>query len=485
MFRSLILTIALLQGFFFALAQTELYPQDYLNADFHKSRREAFRELMPANSVAVFFSNPVRNRANDVDFMFHQDPNLYYLTGYREPHAVLLIFKDNQVTAEGEEYNEIFFVQPKNELSEMWTGRRMGPNGVKELLEITATFNNSDFEKFSLDFSTFDKVIFTDFQNDVRNTSDPSDLYDLIRLFKIKVQYPDPQNTSLQPEPTSQNLDTRTVRQIMSKLRGVKTDEEIALIKKAVRISAVGQVEVMKAMHPGMSEREIHGINNLVYKKYGAEFEGYPGIVGAGHNGCILHYQENYKPAISNDELVLMDLGAEYRGYTADVTRTIPSSGKFSPEQRQIYELVLKAQELGIEKAVAGGSMRSVGAVTREVINAGLAELGVISSATERHRYYPHGCCHHIGLDVHDLGSANLEANMVITVEPGIYIPENSPCDKKWWGIAVRIEDDVLITEDGPVVLSDFAPRKVDEIEELMKQESALADFILPDLKDN
>jgi Xaa-Pro aminopeptidase len=245
----------------------------------------------------------------------------------------------------------------------------------------------------------------------------------------------------------------------------------------------MGQREVMKAMKPGMSEREIQGIHEYVFKKYEAEDIGYPSIVGAGHNGCILHYIENYKPNITNKELILMDMRAEYRGYTADITRTIPVSGKFSFEQKQIYELVLLAQEEAMKICKAGVTMQELTQVTRKIVNKGLKDLGIIKDENERHTYYPHGCCHHIGLDVHDRGTRGpLPENTVITIEPGIYIPDNANCDKKWWGIAVRIEDDYIVKKDGYEHLSTAAPRTVADIEALMKQPSALDDFVLPDL---
>ena len=254
------------------------------------------------------------------------------------------------------------------------------------------------------------------------------------------------------------------------------------LLTKAVRISAMGQREIMKAMHPGMSETEIQGVHEYVYKKYGSEYEGYPSIVGAGNNGCVLHYIENSKMKVEND-LVLMDLGAEYHGYTADVTRTIPANGKFTTEQKAIYDLVYEAQEAGIAATVVGASFGAPDAASRKVINEGLVKLGVVKSEAEAGKYFPHGTSHYLGLDVHDPGLYGPFApNMVITVEPGIYIPDGSPCDEKWWGIAVRIEDDILITENGPVNLSAEAPRKSDEIEALMKEKSVLDDFKLPKL---
>lgn len=465
-------------------SQREALPQDFLTKDFHKERREKLRQKLPPNSVAVFFANPVRNRSNDVDYVYHQDPDFYYLTGYKEPHAVLLVFKDKQVASNGEEYNEIIFVQPRHALYEMWTGRRLGPQGVKDLLGLEQVFNNTEFAKYNIAFSKFDQVLFFDFKNDVRdNEYDSADLYDLIEQFKVKVNYPSPNSLNVNREPPKNNLNTEDLEYIMSSLRGIKTPEELELIRKAVKISCAGQVEVMKAIKPGMSEREIQGIHEYVFKKYQAEDVGYPSIVGAGHNGCILHYIDNYKPNISSKELILMDLGAEYHGYTADITRTIPVSGKFSPEQKQIYELVLKAQEEAMKICRPGTTFKELTDITCKVVNNGLKELGIIQDVNEKHLYYPHGCCHHIGLDVHDRGEYNaLQENMVITIEPGIYIPENAKCDKKWWGIAVRIEDDFLITKNGCEHLSASAPRTVADIEAVMQLPSPLDDFILPDL---
>jgi Xaa-Pro aminopeptidase len=466
-------------------AQTEDMPKDFLTKDFHAERRAVLREKLPANSVAVLFSNSLRNRSADVNYVFHQDPDFYYLTGYREPNAVLFVFKEKQTAANGTKYDEIIFVQPRNVIREMWNGRRLGDVRAKEQLGFQQAFNNSEFKKYSVDFSKFDEILFFNFKDDVRNIqNDSSDLYDLIQEFKSKVNYPATNQTPIVREPKKNNLNVTELHSIMNSMRGIKTPQEVSLLRKAVAISCMGQVEVMKAMKPGLSEREIQGIHEFVFKKYQAEDLGYPSIVGGGHNGCILHYEENYKPAISPKELVLMDLGAEYRGYTADITRTIPASGKFTPEQRKIYDLVLKAQEEAIKICKPGTPFSALKKATDDVVNRGLKELGLIQSETEKHLYYPHGCCHHIGLDVHDRGNYDkLEENMVITIEPGIYIPEGSKCDKKWWGIAVRIEDDFLVTANGCEHLSKLAPRDATEIEKLMEQPSALDDFILPEIE--
>lgn len=463
-------------------------PDDYLPMDFHKQRRQALRAKMPDNSVAIFFSNPIRNRANDVDYIYHQDPNFMYLTGHREPHSVLLIFKEEQ-KVKGKKFDEIIFVRAKDALAELYNGYRLGKDGAKEKLQMEVVFETPSFESFNMDFSQFDKVLFYDFMNDVRDTEEEGDLYDLISQFKDKVNY---NQNDLNIEPQSNNLDVVLLDLYMTELREIKTEEELDLLRKAVSISAVGQVEVMKAMKPGMSETEVQGMHEFIFKKYQAEYEGYPSIVGAGHNGCVLHYIDNYKPAIEDGELILMDLGAEYHGYTADVTRTIPVNGKFTEEQKLIYDLVYEAQQAAADSCQIGLPFSTLYDITAKIVNEGLVELGLYESTEEediinpdtgRNRYYPHGCCHHIGLDVHDKGIYDrLEKNMVITIEPGIYIPEGSPAAKKWWNIPVRIEDDYLVTEDGCENLSIRAPRQSEEIEKMMAEPSMFTDYTLPEL---
>ena len=467
-----------------SISQTDL-PQDYLSSDFHKGRRDALRATMPVNSVAIFFAAATRNRSNDVEYIYHQDPNFNYLTGYNEPHAVLLIFSDEQSNGESS-YNELIFVQKRNELYEKWLGKRLGVEGVQSNLGFNNVYSGEGFVDFPIDFSSFDKVLFVDFKNDVRNSGrEKPNLYTLIEQFKTKVNYgagPTEVPVDGQFVEVKTNIDVESLQTLMGGLREIKSKDELKLIKKAVEISCIGQIEIMKAMHPEMSEFEIQGVHEFVYKKYGAEYEGYPSIVGAGNNGCVLHYIDNTRTKLGSD-LVLMDLGAEYHGYTADVTRTIPANGKFSKEQKVIYDLVYEAQEAGIAETVIGSNTRIIDKAGRDIINQGLLDLGIIDSLSHGRTYFPHGTSHHIGLDVHDLNTRGvLKENMIITVEPGIYIPEGSPCDKKWWGIAVRIEDDILITANGPVNFSALAPRKSEEIEKMMMEKSVFDNFILPDL---
>lgn len=465
-------------------AQSDI-PDDYLSSDFHKSRREALRASMPPNSVAVFFSNPIRNRANDVDYVYHQDPNFYYLTGLKEPHSVLVIYADDQ-TKNGKVFNEALYVYERGERYKIYNGPGVGVSGAEEKLGFANVYPGKDFIEDPIDFSGFDKIMFREFEGDVRKKGrEQPNLYALIAQFKTSINsIPVPVETAIDAGPGQAQsvVDNETLRKLMGGLREIKTPEELKLIKKAVEISCVGQIEVMKAMHPGMSETETQGIHEMVFKKYGSEYEGYPSIVGAGNNGCVLHYIDNNKLNVGN-ELILMDLGAEYRGYTADVTRTIPANGKFSKEQKLIYDLVYEAQEAGIRTMVIGSDAKKVDQAARDVVYKGLLELGITDSLAHGRTYFPHGTSHHIGLDVHDLNKRGaFEENMILTVEPGIYIPEGSACDKKWWGIGVRIEDDVLVTSNGPVNFSALAPRKSEEIEDMMEQESVFNQLHLPNL---
>ncbi len=474
----------------FAISQVHL-PTDYLSAQFHRERREAFRKLMPINSVAIFFSNPIQNRSNDVDYIFHQDPNLYYLTGYKEPNGILVLFSEPQ-QVDDKEVDEVLFVQDRDPKMEQWTGYRLGVAGAEEKLGLQLAFTNKEFLIDKIDFSNYTKILlskpngaYTD------NMSDGADSYDLFAYFLSKVNsitsIPKSQSNPDIPQPESSGviIDSELLREMVARLREIKTEEEMQLMRKAIKIAAIAQREVMKAMHPDMSETEIQGIHEYIYKKYGSEAVGYPSIVGAGANGCVLHYIENNKTRVGND-LVLMDIGAEYHGYSADVTRTIPANGRFTAAQRTIYNLVLKAQNAAIAESVVGNDFSDLENASRSIINQGLMELGIIKEEEEGRLFYPHSVGHYLGLDVHDVSlKGKFKPNMVITVEPGIYIPEGSDCDPKWHGIAVRVEDDIHITEKGPVNLSVDAPRTVEEIEAEMKQSSVLNQLILPDLKTN
>ena len=455
------------------------YTQEYfddLGPEFHKKKRQEFRSLMPANSVAFIFTSPIMKRSNDTDYMYHQDPNFYYLTGWREPHGVLVIFKDAQFDSDGS-YNEIMYVRERNEYREMWDGRRLGIKGAKKM-SFDRVKLRSEFIENTIPIENFSNILNTNIRDDVRDFKDDKyDLFDIQNKFQEIVS----KKESDMLGDLNKQFFSSSINQIMSKLRQTKDPLEIELLTKAIRISALAQIEVMRAIHNDMTEREVQGIHEFIYRKYGAAHEGYNSIVGAGGNACVLHYVTNEDMDIK-DKLILMDVGAEYRGYTADVTRTIPVNGKFNNEQKIIYDLVYKSQEEAIKEAIIGNSFNDIYLKSYDIIAKGLIDLGIINDYREARKYYPHGVSHHIGLDVHDPGSRDLMENMVITVEPGIYIPENSNTDPKWWNIGVRIEDDILITNSGPVNLSIDAPRRSDEIEVIMAQDSPINQLVLPDI---
>src|SRR5688572_5895756 len=362
-------------SFSFCLRAQDNLPTDYLSKEFHAGRRDALREIMPDNSVMVVFAYPTRKFSNDVEYLFHQNPDMYYFSGYKEPHSMLLIFKNEQTDSAGKKFSELLFVQQKNVQAEQWTGKRLGTEGAQQKLGIRMALNASTFKNFNIDFAKFDKLIFDAFPVDVpNNPRDNADLYDLIKSFKEK---------TAMPEDISQDkrFDQRAYRELTMKLREIKTDEEMVLLRKAVEISCQGQNEVMKAVHANMSELEIQGLHEFIHKKYGAEHVGYGSIIGSGENGCTLHYETNLKTKVGNS-LILMDVGAEYHGYTADVTRTVPAGGKFSEAEKQIYQLVYDAQEAAFKLLKDGCTWAEIEKAARATIVDGLIKLGVDRKST-------------------------------------------------------------------------------------------------------
>jgi Xaa-Pro aminopeptidase len=518
------------QGFSQAQNVALNLPTDYLTPAFHAGRRQALRDMMPANSVAVIFAYPEQVFSNDVNYVYHPNPDLYYFSGYKEPDAMLLVFKDVQADGDSS-YNELLFVRSRDPQREQWTGRRLGVSGAKTQLGFKRVYNGEDFAKFPIDLKKFKTILYDGLPEDATG-----DLKSLVTAFKAKADIKDvdkdlindlnliaqrgrPNNIprllnyikprldresyknnaliqALVSKPDSVTLMDVKAKinanpsglalygKITTELRGVKTPEELVLLKKSIQISSIAHAEAMRAVKPQTSERELEGIMLYVHKKYGAEDEGYPPIVGAGGNGCILHYEENSATRVDN-QLVLMDVGAEYHGYSADVTRTFPANGKFTEEQKAIYQVVYDAQEEVFKLCKEGVPYSSLETKTREVLSSRLIQLGLIKDAKDVGLYYPHGVSHHLGLDVHDKGEygGELKAGMVITVEPGIYIPAGSPCDKKWWNIGVRIEDDVLIGKTGGTNLSIDAPRSWQDVEKTIAEKSIFDGAKFPELK--
>ena len=429
-----------------------------LDVDFHLKKREALRELLPDRSVALFFSSPEKVKSNDVYYPFHQDPNFYYLTGLREADALLIVFKE-PFEFGGESIRELIFVAGRSKTFETWHGVRLGTAGVMSDLNFEKAMLNSEFADIQMDFSYFDYIFYNlpdgAFFDDVQNRGD---IASMLKHFHLKTD-------SLEKRKNSVKLNS-----LLYSMREIKSDEEIELIQEAVNITCKAQRTLMQNIDSTYTEYKAEAMIEFVFRSEGAKGPAFPSILGGGENSCTLHYITN-NGDLQNGDLLVVDIGAEYESYASDITRTIPISGKFSEEQAEIYNIVLKAQEAGIEECKPGVKFWEPGEAAVREIQKGLLKLGIIKRAYQYKKYFMHGTSHYLGLDVHDLGSYEpLKAGNVITVEPGIYIPEGSPCDEKWWNIGIRIEDDVLISNDTPEVLSECVPKKLLEIEAIMEK---------------
>ena len=532
--RNFLITLLISQVCGISICQVPVSSEsNRLSAGFYKDRRDALREIMPPNSVFVLFASPERTFSTDVDYVYHQNRDMLYFSGYPEPNSMMYIFKEEQRADSIENpFSEVIFTPAVDLAQAVWTGKIMGAEEAMKDLGIKLALEASKYEKFPVDLSKF-KVIITDrLPSDVREGNSASlsgfisafrkkagiqhspdefslmvssNLIDLkndlqLREFQEKAKaYVTAQVVNVNVDPflirffnSTDSLTRALIRdslanarinylsfnRLTSALRQIKTPEEIAVIKKAIDITCDANREVMKAATPEMSEREIQGIHEFIYKLRGAKEPGFPLIIASGNNGCTLHYQDNDAPKVGNN-LILMDVGAMFCGYSADVTRTIPANGRFSPEQLAIYNIVLEAQDSAFSYCKQGMPFAKLNLPARKVIADGLKKLGIIQETEEVYIYYPHSISHQIGLDVHDksLRSSPLTNGMIITLEPGIYIPTGSKCDKKWWGIGIRIEDDILINDNNPVNLSLSAPRKADDIEKLMKKSSPFNQF--------
>ncbi|MBL0064081.1 MAG: aminopeptidase P family protein [Bacteroidetes bacterium] len=445
------------------IGQTSSFPtydNDLLPADFFKGRREAVRENMTDSSMCILFAAPERNRSNDVDYTFHQDPNFYYLTGITEANAVLILFKNTQLL-NGEKINELLFIPEKVQQKEIWNGRNAGSSDASRISGIQFVKTTSEFQNLPIPYASMQRIFRLRFPKGMTDDKkSETDLYSLVEQFKLNSGFPN----SLD--------DDFKLAKVLAGLRAIKQKEEIRLIQKAISITCDGHREMMHALEPDFSEFSIQAVGEYIFKSSSAEAVGYPSICGGGENSCILHYESNRKP-LKAGELVLLDMGAEYHGYSADVTRTLPVNGKFTEAQKLIYDLVYRAQEDAFLACRPGNKFRDPHIKAMHVISEGLIQLGIISGADEAGKYFMHNTSHYLGLDVHDVGPySELTPGNLITIEPGIYIPEGSPCDPKWWNIGVRLEEDVLITEAEPNILSGNLPRKWQDVEKEMQQKS-------------
>jgi Xaa-Pro aminopeptidase len=352
---------------------------------------------------------------------------------------------------------EVFFLRPKTQSA---AGESLGLEGARSHLGFAVVLQASELLGFAKRALAGKKILYY-FPNVPDVVYDP--LMEKRSILSREVK------TGLQA--AFPGLEIKSLYGPLAEMRSVKSPAELGLLQKAIDATITAHIEAMKSCEPEMFEYELQAIIEYCFAKNGAEYQGFPSIVGSGPNSCILHYEANRRK-MQEGEVVVMDIGAEVQGYSADVTRTIPVNGTFSQAQREIYEIVLRANEESIKEFKPGASPVTPSQKAYDIIVEGLMKLGIIKDKNDARTYFMHGLSHHIGLDVHDPGPFGkpYAPGMVLTDEPGIYIPEGSPCDKKYWNIGVRIEDDVLITAEGNRVLSAGAPKTVKEIESLMKK---------------
>ncbi len=432
------------------------------------SRREALLAAIPNNSVVVVSAAPEVIRSRDTDFPFRQDSDFYYLTHFPEPEALLLLQKD-----EFGQCSQLLFCRDKDELAEVWHGRRFGHAQASQLFGIVAT-SLSELDEALLQALNQKTYLYV-----------AQGLYQALdeKLFALLA------NLRAQPK-KGYVAPTHLVdlRPVIAELRLFKDEFEVKLMQSAGLISAKAHQRAMQRCAGLQFEYQLEAEIRHEFAMQGARHCAYNTIVGAGENGCILHYTDN-DAALKNGDLVLIDAGCELQGYAADITRTFPINGKFTAEQAAIYQLVLDAQLAACAQVKPGNTSKDTLDAAVAVLTLGLLELGILQGDFESlvaelacKKYFIHGLGHWLGLDVHDVGAYKIAGKerpfapgMVLTIEPGLYIPKGSACDEKWWGIAVRIEDDLLVIKDGHLNLTDTAPKTISAIEALMAQGDKIA----------
>ena len=423
------------------------------------NRREKLFNQLPEKSLVIIPNNQISIRSNSTEYKFRSDSDFYYLTGFEEPNSICVLKKDNGACA------YIMFVEPNDKDKEIWTGKKAGLEGAKSIYKANESYSISGFDTKLKDLVKGTEYIYLPFG---KNKDLELKVTSLIGGLKL-----DNRNMAKSPKAIFD------FRDIVHKMRLVKDDYELNCIQKAADISKVSHIIAMYQAKPLMFEYELEAIIESHFRALGGNGPAYSTIVGSGENATTLHYINNNRKIQEND-LVLVDAGCEYNYYASDVTRTFPVSHKFTSAQKDIYEIVLKAQEEAIKEIKPGKRFIESYDKAVLVIVEGLKELGLLNGSTEEiiknggyKKFFMHKIGHWLGLDVHDAGpcfedngdSIKLSPRMVLTIEPGIYISrslENIP--PHFQGIGVRIEDDILVTEDGNRILTNGIPKAIEEI---------------------
>ena len=410
--------------------------------DIFSKRRHFLSNQLEDNSVAILFGSEETLRNGDVNFPFRQNSNFSYLTNFPESESIAVL--DNE--------NFIIFCKEKNKLKEQWDGEILGPENAK-LFGATQGIPIEDCKKML-----------------------PGIVRDRDNIYCFELFIPKLRKLLPNFEAIIKPLDFE-----VSKMRVIKSQEELQIIEEACRISSLAHMRAMKSIKPGMYEYQLEAEYVHEFISNGARACAYPSIVGGGKNACVLHYNEN-KNILNDGDLVLVDAGCEFNNYASDITRTFPINGKFTKEQRDIYEIVLEANKKSIETVIPGSNPLKAHEASIQVISQGLIDLGLLdgelSEIIESNSYfdfYMHRVGHYMGLDVHDVGGKDINGDwldfapgMITTIEPGIYINENLNVPHEYKNIGIRIEDNVVVTETGFKVLTDLVPKEINDIESLM-----------------
>jgi len=429
-------------------------------------RRKNLMGMMDKHTIAIIPGAREVTRSRDTEYPFRQNSDLFYLTGFEEPDAVLVLVPGRR------QGQVVLFCRERDPDMELWNGYRLGPEGAVAYLGVDDAFPIDDLDEILPGLIEGTQRIYYSMGH-----------YD---VFDQRVMGLVDQIRTLVRTGAAPPADFTDLAFLLHEQRLIKSAAEVRVMRKAGEISAAAHVRAMQECQPGRYEYHLEAAIQHTFAEHGARFPAYNSIVGSGANACVLHYTENASKMRAGD-LVLIDAGCEYQGYAADITRTFPVSGQFSTEQRAIYDVVLEAQRAAIAKVRPGNTWNQPHDATVRVITRGLIKLGLLRGKerelikAEAYRdFYMHRAGHWLGLDVHDVGEyrvdgrwRQLEPRMVLTIEPGIYIAaDNTKVPKRWRGIGVRIEDDVVVTEQGCDVLTGDVPKRADEIEALMLQAS-------------
>ena len=429
-----------------------------------RSQLKRFIEQMEENSIAIIPAAHEATRSYDTEFRFRQDSDFWYLTGFPEPDAVAVIDPASKQPF-------TLYVRPRDPEMETWFGRREGTEGAVKNYGADKAFS---VEKFDGDLAKIldgHEKLYYRFAVDRALDQKILQYLSTQRVRRLKSAYPP--HTIIDP----------TI--ILGEMRLHKDNDEVAMMQRAADIAAEAHVLAMKKVKPGMNEFQVESLIEAYMREKGANGVAYNSIIGGGDNATILHYVENNMP-LKDGDLILIDAGAEYRGYASDITRTFPVNGKYTQAQREVYDVVLDVQEKCVEYTKSGNTVKGRQEYSIELLTEGMKKLGLLKGKTKDlikkksfMKYYMHGVGHYLGLDVHDAGryftdqgaksSKPFAPGMVLTVEPGLYIPpDDKSAPSKYRGIGIRIEDDVLVTKDGNLNLTTKVPKDPDEIEALM-----------------